>query len=186
MSQNAGYIGYQLRELYKGKLLGTIFTDPDNPDDYIAGYVCEYSPKSVLIKAVTHFGKWDGFFAVRQSAVFDAIYDAIYAARLELILKLNGEPPVKLPLTAGDDIIRNVLEFAAQSGRVITLWTATETYVGFVSSINDMYLKLIPVDFMGERCQDMQFRLPDIEMVSICSEEEIMYEMLDSYYRKKN
>ena len=63
-------------------------------------------------------------------------------------------------------------------------WTATETYTGFVRSVNDLYVTLTPVDFMGERCQDITFRIADLELVAFGSEEEILYEQLDDYHHR--
>lgn len=185
MNNAAGYIGYQLRELKKDNLIGSVFTDPNNPDDFIAGYVRMVNARTALVASITPYGKFDGFFGIRVACVLEVQYDNVYAERLELLMRLMNEVIPSPPIREDEDALVYLMTDAMKNGRVITLWTASETYVGFVSQVNDLYLTLSPVDFMGQQCAEMTFRLNDIEMVSAGSEEERMYELLDHYYAEQ-
>lgn len=184
MNNAIGYISYQLKELMKDRSIGMVFTDPNNPNDFIAGYVHGVTARTALIAPIT-YGHEDGFFGIRLAAVIEVQYDSLYAERLELLLRLNGEAAPPIPETADDDMIVWLLKWAGGQHRAVTLWTASETYIGFVVQVNDLYMTLQPVDFMGERCAEMTFRLTDIEIASVGSEEERMYEQLDDYHHKK-
>ncbi len=180
-----GYISYQLKELMKDHAVASVFTDPNNPDDFIAGYVCFVGARTALVSSITPYGRADGFFAIRLTAVLEVQFDSLYAERLELLLKLNGEEPQELTVAGEDDAIVKLLGWSGARGRAVTLWTASETYAGFATEVNDLYMTLAPVDFMGGRLPEMTFRLTDIEMVSAGSEEETMYERLDDYHHEK-
>ncbi len=185
MNNAVGYISYQLKELMKDGAVASVFTDPNNPDDFIAGYVQSVGARTAMVSSVTPYGHADGFFAIRLTAVLEVTHDALYAERLELLMKLAGEQAQKFAVTGDEDALQRLLEWAQDNNRVVTLWTATETYAGFASQVNDLYVTLRPVDFMGERCSEMTFRLTDVEMVSAGSEEERMYEQLDAYHYEK-
>ena len=186
MINNAvGYISYQLKELMKDNAIASVFTDPNNPDDFIAGYVCTVGSRTTLLSAITPSGRTDGFFGIRLTSVIEVQHDSLYAQRLELLMLIEETKVLQTDITSDDDAIVRLLARAAEQSRAVTLWTATETCAGFVRQVNDLYVTLEPVDFMGSRCQEMLFRLTDVEMVSAGSEEERMYEKLDDYHHEK-
>lgn len=185
MNNAVGYISYQLKELMKDHSLASVFTDPNNPDDFIAGYVRMVGARTTLVSAVTPYGRADGFFAIRLMSVLEVQFDSLYAERLELLMRLDNEKAAPFEISSDDDAIVALLGWAVEYVRAVTLWTATETFSGFVKQVNDLYVTLEPVDFMGGRCPEMTFRLTDIEMVSAGSEEERMYERLDDYHHEK-
>ena len=185
MYKAVGYISYQLKELMKDNAIASVFTDPNNPDDFIAGYVRTVGARTALLSAVTPYGDADGFFGIRLTSILAVQYDSLYAQRLELLMQLASTRMSHIEITNDDDAIVNILAWAAEEHRVVTLWTATETYAGFAKQVNDLYVTLEPVDFLGGRCPEMTFRLTDIEMVSADSAEEHMYEQLDDYHQKR-
>lgn len=185
MNNAAGYISYQLKELMRDDLIGSIFTDPNNPDDFIAGFVQAVGARTALIQSVTPYGRMDGYFGIRLLAVLEVQYDSVYADRLRLLMRMENQTALPLGVREEDDALVYLLEKARQTGAAVTIWTASESYAGFPTQVNDLYLGLEPVDFMGRRCPGMTFRLTDIEMVSIGSEEERMYERLEEYHQKQ-
>ena len=185
MNNTSGYIGYQLKELLKGNLIGSVFTDPNNPEDFIAGYVQSVGAKSTLVASITPYGQPDGFFGVKLPAVLEVQYDNAYAERLQLLMRLNNVRIGRMEIMPEEDAVSRLFMLSLTTGCAVTLWTATESYPGFVTQLNDLFVEIQTVDFMGERCPPMSFRLIDIEMVSIGSEEERMYEKLDNYHHEK-
>lgn len=185
MNNAAGYMGYQLKELMRDDVIGSIFTDPNNPDDFIAGFVEQVGARSALVASVTPYGKMDGYFGVRLAAVLEVQYDSVYAERLDLLMKMDGQKRARMEIGEDEDALVFLLTYSAREGRAVTVWTATESYAGFTTKANDLFVEIEPVDFMGRRCPEMTFRLTDIEMASVGSEEELMYERLDDYHHEK-
>ena len=185
MNNTSGYISYQLKELQKGNLIGSVFTDPNNREDFIAVYVQSVGAKSALLSPITPYGQPDGFIGVKLPAVLEVQYDNANAERLLMLMRLNNVRIGIMDILPEEDVIVRLFALSLTTGCAITLWTATESYPGFVTQLNDLFVEIDTVDFMGERCLPMRFRLIDIEMVSIGSEEERMYEKLDNYHHEK-
>lgn len=184
MNNATKYAAYQLRNLMNEGLIASIFTDPNNPDDFIAGYVLAVNQRTTLVHSLTPFGKPDGFFAIRLNAILEIQHDSAYAERLSLLLRLTGQNHPLPQVRDEDDGLVYLLGMASRQGKAVTLWTASESYSGFVTQVNDLFLQMEPVDFLGRRCAPMSFRVADIEMVSLGSEEERMFELLEDHHRK--
>lgn len=185
MTRNTGYIVYQLKELQRQGALASVFTDPHNPDDFIAGYVRGVNARTALLQSTSPFGRFDGFFGVRLSCVLEVSLDAQYAERLLVLLKINGEQADPLPDAELDwqegDHIGLMLRHAQRRERVVTVWTSDEAYTGFVGAVDDLRVSLELLDFMGKKVGPMPVNLTDIELCSIGSEEERMYEKLGAH-----
>lgn len=185
MMKNQGYTAYQLRELMKQNAIASVFTDPHNPDDFIAGYVRAINQKCALIQSIGPYGRFDGWFALRLHCVLEVQMDQLYAERLERLIEINGQrcPPLpddELDWAEGDSVPL-MLQHARRHARVVTVWTASESYTGFVGSLNDLHVTLTLLDFMGGACGEMPIGLHEIELLSFDSEEELMYEKLNAH-----
>lgn len=179
MNQNAGYIGYQLRALMNDRAISSLFSDPENPDDFIAGYLRMVNAKQCIVEAVTPYGRYDGFFVLKNACINEALHDAVYAERLEILLRLNRSQPGVLPMPEQeDDYMRHVLQWAKEHARVVTVWTKDDAYTGFVQLVDDLRLTVGVLDFMGKNPLPVQFALRDLELLSVGAEEERMYEQL--------
>ncbi len=179
MNQIAGYIGYQLRALMNDRVIASVFSDPENPDDFIAGYLRAVNSRQTVIEAVSPYGKFDGFFAIKNACVNEALYDSVYAERLELLLRLNNAQPGIMPMPEGEeDYMRHMLVWAKEHSRVVTVWTREDAFTGFVEIVDDLRLTVGVLDFMGKNPVPMQFALRDLELMSVGAEEERMYEQL--------
>lgn len=176
-----GYTVYQLREYSREKVITSLFTDPENPDDFIAGYVRVAGDRQCLVESVSPYGWFDGWYAVRNSCVNEVAYDALYAQRLELLLKMNRAVNCILPEPApDDDIILHTLTWAQEHSRVVTVWTHTEAFTGFVEQADDLYVTIGVLDFLGKNPMPARLSLRNIELMSVGAEEERMFEQLAS------
>lgn len=185
MNNAVGYIAYQLKELMRDRSIASLFTDPSNPDDFIAGFVQAVGGRTTLVNAITPYGMMDGYFGIRLPAILEVQYDSVYAERLALLMQMNSQAASPLPIREEEDALVYLLGISQLRGAAVTIWTASESYAGFATQVNDLYVKMEPVDFMGRRCPEMTFRLTDIEMVSLGSEEERMYERLEKYHQER-
>ncbi len=184
MTNKQGYITYQLREMMKQQAIPSVFTDPQNPDDFIAGHVRAVGTRTCVMESIGPFGRYDGWFAIRLFCVIEVALDNQYAERLEKVLRINGEQarglPDDDPAWVEGDGIALLLAHAMQRGRAITAWTADEAFTGFVEQLDDLFVTLTLLDFMGQGCGQQKIKLMDIELASLGSEEELMYEKLNA------
>lgn len=185
MMKNQGYFAYQLRELMKQHQIASVFTDPQNQDDFIAGYVRAVSPKTCLLESVGPYGRADGWFGIRLSAIIEVQHDPVYSERLTRMLRINDEqlsgvPDSSINFDDGDSLSL-LLSVSHRRGRVVTCWTEFEAYSGFVDALDDLHVSLVLLDFLGQPCGIERVALMDIELVSICSEEELMFEKLNAF-----
>ena len=182
--KNTGYIAYQLRELCAEKRIASVFADVDNPDDFIAGYVRGVNAKSALIESVTPYGRYDGWFAMRLSCVVEVMHDMIYADRLTLLLEIHEQQSSDIFSASEEDYVIMLLKYAKTHKRVVTVWTAADSYCGFVSALNDLHAVIESIDFMGGRFGHFYVKVLDIELLSLGSEEERMNEALSRHYQR--
>lgn len=182
--KNTGYVAYQLRELCAGQMIVSVFADVDNPDDFIAGYVRGVNARSALIESVTPYGRYDGWFALRLSCVVEVMHDTVYADRLALLLEIHEQRPSDVFEACDEDYVVMLLRYAKAHNRVVTVWTASDSYCGFVSALNDLHAVIESLDFMGGRFGHFYVKVVDIELLSLGSEEERMNEALSQYYQR--
>ena len=186
MTNRRGYVAYQLREAMKFDLIPAVFADMHNPDDSITGHVLCVGQKSCVIESVNAFAQFDGWFGVRLDCIIEVLIDDQYPKRLMILQQIDHYQRRGLPNDTYDwqqgDAVALMLAHALEMGRAVTCWTEHEAFVGFVEELDDLYVTMTLFDFMGEICAAHKIRLMDIEMVSILSEEELMYEKLNAHH----
>jgi hypothetical protein len=183
MMKNTSYVSYQLRELCASQKIASIFADVDNPDDFIAGYVRGINAKSALVESVTPYGRYDGWFAMRLTCIVEVMHDSLYADRLALLLEIHQQRRSDMFRPCDEDYVVHLLRYAKEAKRIVTVWTATDSYCGFVSALNDLHAVIESLDFMGGQFGHFYVKALDIEMLSLGSEEERMNEALSLHYQ---
>ena len=183
MNNATKYAAYQLRNLMNEGLIASIFTDPNNPDDFIAGYVLAVNQRTTLVHSLTPSAS-PTVFCYRLNAILEIQHDSAYANGCPCCCRLTGQNHPMPQVRDEDDSLVYLLGMASRQGKAVTLWNASESFSGFVTHVNDLFLQMEPVDFLGRRCAPMSFRVADIEMVSLGSEEERMFELLEDHHRK--
>lgn len=178
-SLNEGFTVCQLRLYQQQHILSSLFIDPDNPDDFVAGYVEALSARHVVLRSVSPFGRYDGFILVRVADVTLAIGEDDYAERLRRLLHYRGEQPtLPFSMQADEDLLHAICRNAQEGGRVLTLWTADGEYVGRVERLDDMRVTLASLDFFGENPISETLALRDVEQASFGAEDDCLYEVL--------
>ena len=185
MTNRKGYVAYQLREAQKAGIIASVFADAQNPDDFIAGYVLCVGTKSCVIESINTFGVFDGWFAIKLDCIIEVSSDDQYVQRLMKVAQIDGYVMRGFPDDGADWLegegVALMLSHAMQRGRAVTCWTALEACAGYIEQLDDLYATMTLLDFFGVSCAGCKLRLLDIEMVSILSEEELMYEKLNAY-----
>ena len=176
---NEGFNLVQLRVYQELHALTSLFIDPDNPDDFVAGYIECMNSKHLVLRSVSPFGRYDGFILVRLADVSMAIGEDDYAERLRRLLYFRGEEPREaFDVTPEEDYVHAFCRNAQRDNRVVTLWTADAEYIGRVERLDDMRVALRRYDFFAETATTEIIPLRSVEEASYGSEDDRLYEVL--------
>lgn len=179
MTESLGFYRYQLELYQKNGVLASLFVDPENPDDFVAGYVASVNSRQAAVYAVSPVGRYDGLLATKLSKVYSIMGEDDYAMRLRRVLMLRGDQPrEELDVLPEEDLFHAMCRKALETARVITLWVGESEYVGRVQGLDDMRVTLSALDFFGGDPTDMTLKIRDIDMASLGSEDDEMFQLL--------
>lgn len=177
---NDGFSAYQLRMFKEMGVLTSLFIDPRNPDDFIAGYVEAVTPRQVMLRSVSPFGRFDGFIVTRLTEVDMILGEDDYSVRLSRLIRARGEQPTdEMSVDEGEDLVHALCRQAQADDAVVTLWLHDDIeHVGRVLELNDMRVTIGELDYFGRDPRPETFTLRDIEMASLGSEDDKLYQLL--------
>lgn len=179
MTESLGFYRYQLETYQKAGVLTSLFVDPENPDDFIAGYVAHINRTQVLLYAVSPVGRYDGLLACRLNQVSSIMGEDDYSMRLRRLLLLRRDTPKEaIDVQPDEDVFHALCRKAASEDRVITLWKGESEYVGRVRALDDMRVTIAALDFFGADPADVPLALREIDMASLGAEDDEMYQLL--------
>lgn len=182
-----GFLVYQLKRLKELNILTSLFIDPSNPDDFVAGFVTAVSPRQVMMRSVSPFGRYDGFMVVRLCDISQVIGEDDYALRLSHLLKARSENESSTSLSEievieGEDMVHALCRTAQQENMTVTLWLHDDIeHIGRVQYLDDMRVIIGEVDYFGQYPQPLTIPLREIEMASVGSEDDMMYQILSDH-----
>lgn len=175
------YSYYQLRTACQQHMLASLYTEPDDPDAFTAGYVEAVTQRHVLLFAVTPWGQPDGWHLRRTEEILQVFMGDDYEIRLQMLLEMESvlhTPLLDPPCTPDDDLPRRVLQLAARQKELVSVITQEDTYTGFVTLLDDLRVTVNLLDFFGTADGEHQFPLREIQIVTIGTQEEKMYKRL--------
>ena len=179
-SPNDGFYVYQLRLFKEMGVLTSLFIDPQNPDDFIAGFIEAVNQRQVMLRSVSPFGRFDGFIVTRLSDIDLILGEDDYSVRLARLLKARGEVPTdEMDVEEGEDLIHAVCRKAVSEDTVVTLWLHDDTeHVGRVIELNDMRVTIGELDYFGRDPRPLTLTLREVDMASIGAEDDKIYQLL--------
>lgn len=177
---NDGFYLYQLRMFKELEVLTSLFIDPQNPDDFVAGYVEAVTQRQVILRSVSPFGRYDGFMALRLADIDLILGEDDYALRLSRLIAARGEtPPAPVAVEEGEDLVHALCRRAVEQNAVITLWLSDDVeHVGRVAQLDDMRVTIAELDYFGQDPRPITLVLREIEMASIGSDDDNMFQIL--------
>lgn len=177
---NDGFSAYQLRVFKELNILTSLFIDPQNPEDFIAGFIESVNPRQVMIRSVSPFGRYDGFITVRLSDIDLILGEDDYSTRLTRLLEARGEQPTdEIDVEENEDLIHAMCRKAADENSVITLWLSDDSeHVGRVMQLDDMRVTISELDYFGRNPRALTLTLREVTMASVGAEDDIIYQLL--------
>lgn len=181
-----GYIVYLMRMIAEQGAIASLYCDAEDPDGYQAAFVEQVNMRHVVIAAITPWGKLDGWWVRRTADIQQALSGEEQELRLNFLLRFHNQRHVPLlpsNLPTDTDWMRAALELAIHEKRLVSLFTATETFTANPLQVDDLRVTVRPLDLFGQpEPEDESFALRDIEALSIGTEEELMYDILGQHF----
>ncbi len=185
---NNGYMVYQLRILAVQGALASVYTDPDDPESFSAGFVEAIDGQHVLMCDLTPWGQIDGWRVRRNADILNVLYGEEYEQRLAMLLACRGEHHRLFftDMPAEDtDLLLSVLLACREAGRIVSVIMGEEMITGRVTEANGLRMKLRLFDFFGHEAEEETITLREIEILEIDTQEEKMYALLEELERQR-
>lgn len=175
------YSYYQLRTARQQHMIASLYTEPDDPDAFSAGYVEAVTQRHVLLWSVTPWGQPDGWLLRRTEDVLQVFMGDDFEIRLQLLLEMDGAvyAPLLDPASGPEeDLLRRVLQVAEKRGELVSVMTDEDTFTGTIASVDDLRASMEVLDFFGAKDGVRQFPLREMQVVTLGTQEESMYKRL--------
>ena len=183
-----GYMIYLLRILAAQGALASIYTDPNDPDGFCAGFVEAVDSKHVLMCDLTPWGQIDGWRLRRNSDVIQVLSGEEYEQRLAMLMSYHKQRhrPFFTDYPAEDtDLLLSVLLECREREEIISIIIGNEMITGRVVEANGLRVKIRLLDFFGRRAEEETITLREIEILEIDTQEEKMYAVLEEMEKQR-
>lgn len=177
-----GYMVYLLRILAAQGALVSIYTDPNDPDGFCAGFVEAVDANHVLMCDLTPWGQIEGWRVRRNSDVIQVLSGEEYEQRLAMLMAYHKERHrsffVDYPAEDTDLLLSVLLECKARRS-IVSVIIGSEMITGRVLEANGLRAKFRLLDFFGREAEEETVTLREIEILEIDTPEEKMYGILE-------
>lgn len=178
-----GYMVYLLRILAAQGALASIYTDPNDPDGFCAGFVEAVDAKHVLMCDLTPWGQVDGWRVRCNSDVIQVLSGEEYEQRLAMLMAHHKERHrsffTDYPAEDTDLLLSVLLECKARR-EIVSVIIGNEMITGRVLEANGLRVKIRLLDFFGREAEEETVTLREIEILEIDTQEEKMYGILET------
>ena len=185
---NNAYMVYLLRILAAQGALASLYTDPNDPEGFCAGFVEAVDGAHVLSCDLTPWGQIDGWRVRRNSDILQVLAGEEYEQRLGLLMAHHRqkhrcfftEEPAE-----DTDLLLSVLLACKAREQIVSIIIGNEMITGRVSEANGLRVKLRLIDFWGRAAEEETITLREIEIREIDTQEEKMYAVREELERQR-
>ena len=185
---NNGYMVYLLRILAVQGALASVYTDPEDPEGFSAGFVEAVDGQHVLMCDLTPWGQIDGWRVRRNADVLQVLSGEEYEQRLAMLMAYHGQRHRFFFTDApaeDTDLLLSVLLECRERGQIVSVIMGNEMITGRVLEANGLRAKLRLLDFFGREAEEETVTLREIEILEIDTQEEKMYAVLEELERQR-
>ena len=185
---NNGYMVYLLRILAAQGALASLYTDPNDPEGFSAGFVEAVDGAHVLSCDLTPWGQIDGWRVRRNSDVLQVLAGEEYEQRLGMLMAHHKQRhrPFFTDYPAEDtDLLLSVLLECKNRNEIVSVIIGNEMITGRVTEANGLRVKIRLFDFFGREAEIETVTLREIEILEIDTQEEKMYGILEEMERQR-
>ena len=183
-----GYMVYLLRILAAQGALASVYTDPEDPEGFSAGFVEAVDGQHVLMCDLSPWGQIDGWRVRRNQDVIQVLAGEEYEQRLAMLLAYHKQHHrcffTQAP-AEDTDLMLSVLLACKERGDIVSVIMGDDMVTGRVLEANGLRLKLRLMDFFGREAEEETFTLREIEILEIATQEEKMYAVLEEMAKQE-
>ncbi len=188
MAINNGYMVYLLRILAAQGALASVYTDPNDPEGFSAGFVEAVDAAHVLLCELTPWGQIEGWRVRRNQDVLQVLSGEEYEQRLALLMAYHKQHHRFFFTDApaeDTDLLLSVLLACRERGQIVSVIIGNEMITGRVLEANGLRAKFRLLDFFGREAEEETVTLREIEILEIDTPEERMYAVLEELERQR-
>ena len=185
---NNGYMVYLLRILAVQGALASVYTDPEDPEGFSAGFVEAVDGQHVLMCDLTPWGQIDGWRVRRNADVLQVLSGEEYEQRLAMLMAYHKQHHRFFFTDApaeDTDLLLSVLLECRERGLIVSVIMGNEMITGRVLEANGLRAKLRLLDFFGREAEEETVTLREIEILEVGTQEEQMYAVLEELERER-
>lgn len=185
---NNGYMVYLLRILAVQGALASVYTDPEDPEGFAAGFIEAVDGQHVLMCDLTPWGQIDGWRVRRNADVLQVLYGEEYEQRLAMLMAYHKQRHRSFFTDApaeDTDLLLSVLLACRERREIVSVIIGEEMITGRVLEANGLRLKLRLLDFFGREAEEETVTLREIEILEVGTQEEQMYAVLEELERER-
>ena len=183
MTEDESFYLYTLKQCRDSNTIVSLYIYPDEPEEYISGFVIDVTQTEVLILALTSAGIYDGYCAIKLSCIRD-LYEETddYGERLKLLIKKrHKKPSVTVEPQEDESFVHAVCRTGIDNSRMVSLLTVENEYTGHVAAYDDEHVMLLALDYFGTNPMGAKLPFANVLMASIGGEYEEVYELLSPF-----
>ena len=188
MAINNGYMVYLLRILAAQGALASVYTDPNDPEGFSAGFVEAVDAAHVLLCELTPWGQIEGWRVRRNQDVLQVLSGEEYEQRLAMLMAYHKQHHrfffTDAPAEDTDLLLSVLLECRARR-EIVSVIIGNEMITGRVLEANGLRAKFRLLDFFGREAEEETVTLREIEILEIDTPEERMYAVLEELERQR-
>lgn len=185
---NNGYMVYLLRILAAQGALASVYTDPNDPEGFSAGFVEAVDGQHVLMCDLTPWGQVEGWRVRRNADVIQVLSGEEYEQRLAMLMAYHREHHrcffTEAP-AEDTDLLLSVLLACRDKREIVSVIMGEEMITGRVLEANGLRVKLRLLDFFGREAEEETVTLREIEILEVGTQEEKMYAVLEELERQR-
>ena len=188
MAMNNGYMVYLLRILAAQGALASVYTDPNDPEGFSAGFVEAVDASHVLMCDLTPWGQVEGWRVRRNQDVLQVLSGEEYEQRLAMLLsyhKQHHRPFFTEYPEEDTDLLLSVLLACKTREAIVSVVMGSEMITGRVLEANGLRARIRVLDFFGRPAEEEVVTLREIEILEIGTQEESMYAVLEEMERQR-
>ena len=179
---------YLLRILAAQGALASVYTDPEDPEGFSAGFVEAVDGQHVLMCDLSPWGQIDGWRVRRNQDVIQVLAGEEYEQRLAMLLAYHKQHNSSLFTGTSSCSVssrKRMLLACKERGEIVSVIMGDDMITGRVLEANGLRLKLRLLDFFGREAEEETVTLREIEILEIATQEEQMYAVLEEMARQE-
>lgn len=154
------------------KILLAIYTNIEETNRFIVGYVKDYDKTMVYLKSIDTQGNFDGFIYCKMEDIYEIEYDDRYLRRFELLINnkdiFEKDSEINIKHNTEEDFTITLLQAAVDSGLIVTFDINYDySITGYIEKFDNSSCIIREITDDGDEDGFNVIRLNDIERVYI-------------------